>query len=187
MPLQRAALRDRRRDFGRSMRGFVRVGLLLGVFAAAPAYAADGSVIVIPGKAGVPVIINGYDASYAVVEGEFGLDRPGHMPATIVSGPLIIPRERYYRSYFPAFGRRPGYGRREIEPPPNRRLPPPAPSYRRSWGAESMALPAATEPFEQPQINVDAMVGQDRGQGDRRMRRPDRAHRDHRDPRVYRR
>jgi hypothetical protein len=169
------------------MRGYGFAIAVTACLTALPARAADGTVIVIPGKAGVPVIINGYDASYAVVEGEFGLDRPGHMPATIVSGPLIIPRERYYRSYFPAFGRRPGYGRREIEPPPNRRLPPPAPSYRRFWGVESMPLAATTEPSEQPQINVDAMIGNDPDQRVRRKRRPRRGYRDPHDHRVYRR
>ena len=46
--------------------------------AAAPARADSGPVIVIPSRPGVPVVINGLDASYAVVEGDWGLSRPGH-------------------------------------------------------------------------------------------------------------
>ena len=94
------------------------------------------------------------------------------MPATIVSGPLVVPDRRYYGRYFPAFGRQPGYGRREIEPPPNRKLPPPAPTYERFWGAESMPLPATIEtPAAAPQINVDLT---NRGRRARPSRRSDR-------------
>ena len=147
----------------------VRIGLVFALFGVLPARAADAPVIVIPGKAGVPVIINGYDASYTVVEGDWGLDRPGHVPATIVAGPLVSPQQRYYGSYFPAFGRRPGYGRREIEPPANRKLPPPAPTYERFWGAESAPLPATIEtPGEKAEINVEM---QPRQRHDRRRRR----------------
>ena len=46
--------------------------------ASAPARAeGEGPVIVIPSRPGVPVVINGRDASYAVVEGDWGLSRPG--------------------------------------------------------------------------------------------------------------
>ena len=115
------------------------------VVSAAAAHADHAPVYVVPGKPGVPVVINGYDASYTVVEGDWGLSRPGHMPPSIVSGPLVTPAPYYYGGYFPAFGRRPGYGRREIEPPPDRRLPRPAPSYYREWGTQSEALPATIE------------------------------------------
>lgn len=164
---------------------FVRIGLACTLLGAVSAHATDAPVIVIPGKAGVPVIINGYDASYTVVEGDTGLDRPGHMPATIVSGPLVLPRERYYGSYFPAFGRRPGYGRREIEPPPNRKRPPPAESFERFWGIESAPLPATIPDPNQPaEINADVNVypsdAHDRGGRDPRDRRR-RVQHDHRD------
>ncbi len=46
-------------------------------FATALARADSGPVIVIPSRPGVPVVINGRDASYAVVEGDWGLARPG--------------------------------------------------------------------------------------------------------------
>jgi hypothetical protein len=38
-------------------------------------------------------------------------------------------------------GLQPGYGRLEIEPPANRKLPQPAESYHQSWGASSAPLP----------------------------------------------
>ena len=49
--------------------------LLIGTTLAAlsPASANDGFSIVIPGRAGVPIIINGLDASWAVVESDWGL------------------------------------------------------------------------------------------------------------------
>jgi hypothetical protein len=161
------------------MLAIARIGVLVGLLAASSAHAGDAPVIVIPGKAGVPVIINGYDASYAVVEGDWGLDRPGQVPPTIVTGPLIIPAPGYSRSYFPALGRRPGYGRREIEPPPNRRLPPPAQSFERFWGAESEPIEAQT-----PDQQADVSPNQDDGNSnrdDRRARRNRDEHRNNRD------
>ena len=51
---------------------------LCAAFLAAPAHAQTGPVIAIPGKAGVPVIINGVIADGAVIWGDWGLARPGH-------------------------------------------------------------------------------------------------------------
>src|SRR6266480_617652 len=79
--------------------------------------AIDAPAMVIPGRAGVPVIINGGDASFCVVEGDWGLARPG-MPVTVVACPPQRPIPSYELPYFPALGRRPGYGRLEVEPPP---------------------------------------------------------------------
>ncbi|HBF55565.1 MAG TPA: hypothetical protein DDW72_16915, partial [Afipia sp.] len=53
------------------MRAILALAILIGT--AASAAADTGPLIVIPGRAGVPVMINGRDASYAVVEGEWGL------------------------------------------------------------------------------------------------------------------
>ena len=53
------------------MRTIIALTLLIGTSAAA--LADTGPLIVIPGRAGVPVMINGRDASYAIVEGEWGL------------------------------------------------------------------------------------------------------------------
>ena len=57
-----------------------RAILFLVVFTS-PAFAQREPVIVIPGRPDVPIYINGVDASWAVVEGEFGLDRPGKFEA----------------------------------------------------------------------------------------------------------
>src|SRR5262245_36227486 len=89
------------------------------------AQAGEAPSIVIPSRPGVPVIINGGDASYCVVEGDVGLERPG-MRVTVVACPPQHPIPSYEGSYFPAFGRRPGYGRLEVEPPPDRGRPKPA-------------------------------------------------------------
>jgi hypothetical protein len=131
-----------------------------------PAHAYDAPAIVIPGKAGVPVILYGTDVSYCVIEGDWGLARPGHVAPTIVSCPPVEPiPEDSGRYYYPAFGRQPGYGRREVIPPRNRRLPPPAPTYYREWGAQSDPVPASTDAPVNLPVNVDV---------DWRQRRPPR-------------
>jgi hypothetical protein len=134
------------------MRRIASVCLVLAAALANDAARADHApTFVVPGRPGVPVIINGYDASYAVVEGDWGLNRPGHVPPTVITGPLIAPAPTWH-GYYPATGRQPGYGRREIEPPPNRRLPPPAPSYYREWSTESQALPPTVIPANPPPV-----------------------------------
>jgi hypothetical protein len=153
------------------MRAFA-LALIGGVLAAPlPARAYDAPAIVIPGRIGVPVVINGGDASFCIVEGDWGLARPGHVPPTIVYCPPVDHvLENSGRFYYPAQGKRPGYGRFEVEPPPNRRLPPPAPSYYREWGAQSESQPATIDPPTNIDINVDAQVDWRR----RRPRRPPR-------------
>ncbi len=125
---------------------------LLLVIGASPALAQRAPVIVIPGRLDVPVVINGVDVSWAVIEGEFGLDRPGEMTPTVIywlPPPPIVP---YYRSiayepnYFPRSGKRPGYGRLERVPPADRPLPPPAPSFRQGWSSQSMSVPVTVYP-----------------------------------------
>jgi hypothetical protein len=55
--------------------------------------------------------------------------------------------------YYPSLGRMPGYGRLEIEPPANRRLPQPAESYHESWSAHSAPLPAQSNvPVDPPPV-----------------------------------
>jgi hypothetical protein len=138
----------------------------------APAAAAEaGTVFVVPGRPGVPVVINGWDASYSVVEGEFGLDRPGQVNPVIVGTPLAAPVPLTNGSYFPRFNRRPAHGRFEIEPPPNRRLPPPAEPFYRDWSSQSAPLPASLDP--PAPISIDAEVDGDR---DLRRRRHHRHH-----------
>src|SRR5271163_2012725 len=108
---------------------------------ATPAFAQRGPEIVIPGKPGVPVYINGIDASWGVVEGDFGLDRPGMVTPTVVWRPLVVSYPTNVPGYHPTTGQRPGYGRLEIIPPANRVLPPPAPTYYRSWSSGSASGP----------------------------------------------
>jgi hypothetical protein len=125
--------------------------------AALPAGAADGFDIVIPGRPGVPVIINGVDASYAVVDGDWGLAKGVHVQPTVYGG-RYVDGEPNVGHYYPSLGRKPGYGRLEIEPPANRILPPPAESFHQSWSAASTpprAQPAQPEvPFYPPPVIV---------------------------------
>lgn len=111
------------------------------------AAAGGGFEIVIPGKAGVPVIINGVDASYAVVEGDWGLMRGTHVEPTVYGGRYVDPVPNVGR-YYPSAGHMPGYGRLEVEPSANRKLPQETESYYRSWSAQSAPLP--------PQLDVPA-------------------------------
>jgi hypothetical protein len=109
----------------------------------------SGTVVVIPGRPDVPVIVNpyGFDASYAIVEGDFGLNKPAQANAHIVvGGPhlVVVPGPRRY--YFPHSEQMPGYGREEVQPPPGRRVTQPPQSYNRSWDAHSDPLPASTDP-----------------------------------------
>src|SRR3954454_7284490 len=107
---------------------------------ASAALASEGFDIVIPQRPGVPVVINGIDASYAVVEGQFGLGHGYQMQPTIYGGRPVEPEPRVGH-YYPTLGARPGYGRMEIEPPADRKLPKAAESYSRSWGAQSEMQP----------------------------------------------
>jgi hypothetical protein len=100
----------------------------------------------------VPVIINGVDASYAVVEGDWGLGKGTNVEPTVYGGRYIDPVPNVGH-YYPSAGRMPGYGRLEIEPPANRRLPQPAESYHQSWSAQSAPLPAQSNvPVNPPEI-----------------------------------
>jgi hypothetical protein len=117
-------------------------------FATAPARADNGPVIVIPSRPGVPVVINGRDASYAVVEGDWGLSRPGAGQITVIGGSPLVPNEVYRRrnSYLPKYGRAPERGRNEVEPAADRALPDPAESFSRSWSTSSDVTPANDTP-----------------------------------------
>jgi hypothetical protein len=106
----------------------------------------------LPAQSNVPVIINGIDASYTVVEGEWGLGQGNQVQPTIYGGRYIDPVPNVGH-YYPSAGRMPGYGRLEIEPSANRRLPQPAESYRQSWSAQSAPLPAQSSvPVDPPAI-----------------------------------
>ncbi len=114
-------------------------GCLLGI---APARADHQPALIVPGNPAVPVVINGYDASWGVAEGDWGLYRPGHVTPSIIYPQPIIVDHWYSRGYFPVTGKKPRSGRHEIIPPANRRLPPPAESFHRDWS--SPAAPPAT-------------------------------------------
>jgi len=132
----------------------MRVGVTLAILMAATstAFAGGGFDIVIPGRVGVPVIINGVDASYAVIEGEWGLGRNHQVQPTIYGGRYIDPVPRVGH-YYPSAGHLPGYGRLEVEPPSGRKLPQPAESYHQSWSAQSAPLPAQSNvPVDPPAI-----------------------------------
>ena len=160
--------------------------LVLGgvILANASALAADcGPVIVLPGRHGLPVIIDGVDVTGAVVEGDWGLYKPHMVNPTVITGPARLDRGGYYRrgydrggyiqgGYFPAFGHEPGYGRHEIEPPADRKLPPPAQSFHRSWSTHSDPLPADLEPSIQPPMIVAPQIYPGGRRGDDGPRRP---------------
>lgn len=122
---------------------------------AAPALADSGGfVVVIPGRPGVPIIINGRDASYAVVESDWGLARGVHVQPTIYGGrPVVLPPVGHY---YPGSAQLPGYGRLEVEPPPNRPLPKPAESFHQSWEVQSNPPAPAPPPvpMDPPQVII---------------------------------
>ena len=139
----------------------MRAGLTLAIFIGTTSAAlADSSpVLVIPGRADVPIIINGIDASYAVVEGDWGLGKGVHVTPTVYGGRAVDPAPQVGH-YYPSLGHRPGYGRLEIEPPANRRLPQPAESYHQSWSSQSTPQPVQPEiPFYPPPIIVAPRSG----------------------------
>ncbi|MGJ4936440.1 hypothetical protein [Bradyrhizobium sp. HKCCYLRH3083] len=127
------------------------------------ALASEGFEIVIPQRPGVPVVIDGIDASYAVVEGQSSLGKGQYMQPTIYGG-RTVPPEPYVGHYYPTLGARPGYGRMEIEPPADRKLPKPAESYSRSWGAQSqMQPPEPAVPMYPPAVILAPPDGDPRG------------------------
>jgi len=132
--------------------------------AAAPARAGDeGPVIVIPSRPGIPVMINGRDASYAVVEGDWGLARPGAVAVTVIGGWQLSPNEVYTRrnAYHPKYGRAPQRGRMEVEPPPDRALPDPPESFSRSWSTSSDLQPVNDAPWQAPRAQSIKRPGSD--------------------------
>jgi hypothetical protein len=134
------------------MRARIALAILIGT--TSMAFAGEGFDIVIPGRAGVPVIINGIDASYAVVEGDWGLAKGIHVQPTVYGG-RYLDNEPRVGHYYPSAGQQPGYGRLEIEPPVNRTLPQPAESFHQSWSAQSASPQAQPEvPLYPPPVIV---------------------------------
>jgi hypothetical protein len=134
------------------MRVATTLAMLIGT--ASAAVASEGFDIVVPVRPGVPIIINGMDVSYGVMEGTFGLGHGYHMEPTIYGGRYVSP-EPEVGHYYPSLGVKPGYGRLEIEPPANRKLPKPAESYHESWSAHSMMQPPQPPvPMDPPAVIV---------------------------------
>jgi hypothetical protein len=155
------------------MRIQVRVVILSGLSGwlfCGEAAGADGTWVAIPGRPDVPVIVNpyGFDSSGAVIEFDFGLDRPAIVNPHAVTGPLVPPRWGPRRYYFPHSDRQPGYGRYEVIPPPNAPKPVPAQSYQRSWGTSSDPLPADNQPPAPPMVIQPFVGGGWGGPGPRR-------------------
>lgn len=134
------------------MRFATAMAILIG--SASASSASEGFDLVVPMRPGVPIVVNGVDVSYAVVEGGFGLGR-GYQNQPTVYGGHYVDGEPNVGHYYPSLGIKPGYGRVEIEPPANRKLPQPAESYHESWSARSMMQPPQPEvPMAPPAVIV---------------------------------
>jgi hypothetical protein len=144
-------------------------GLCAAFALAEPACAQTGPVIVIPGKPGVPVIMNGLIVDGAVVYGDWGLAKPNNAGLIIVD-PLGYAPPETSPGYFPATGHLPRVGRQEVEPPARSR-PRVNTNYYRDWSIGSEFGKPVTEypPFDPPQV-IEAP------RGDRNMRRDVRPH-----------
>lgn len=139
------------------MRILLALAMVIGTASAALADTAP--VLVIPGRPGVPIIINGVDASYAVIEADWGLAKGEHFTPVIYGGRYLDSTPNVGH-YYPSAGYQPGYGRLEIEPPANRRLPQPAEGYHESWSAQSAPQPVQPEvPMYPPQVIVAPPAG----------------------------
>jgi hypothetical protein len=140
-----------------------RLALLSVTFASllgpAAARADHEPVIVIPTRPGVPIMIHGRDASYAVVEGDWGLARSIHVQPVVTYGWWDTYGKPPSAHYFPRTGHMPGYGRLEIMR--HRPLPPPAESYHRDWSTQSPSSGPVTEypPFDPPPVIVAPRAG----------------------------
>ncbi len=138
------------------MRGLLALTVLIST--PLSAWADSGPVIVVPSRPDVPITINGRNAAYAVVEGDWGLAKGIHVE------PAIYPRPGYdyvaqpVGRYFPIAGHATGYGRREVDTPP-RQLPR-SESFNRAWSAESNPVaPADIVPANPPPVIVAPQIG----------------------------
>jgi hypothetical protein len=127
--------------------------------ALSPVWANDGFSVVIPSRAGVPIVINGVDASWAVVESDWGLAKNVHVQPTVYGG-RTVDLGPAVGHYYPSAGHMPGYGRLEIQPPATRRLSPRAESFHRSWSVQSAQQPAQSDvPANPPAVIVAPDIG----------------------------
>src|SRR4051812_41697402 len=126
--------------------------LLILIGTTLPAAANDGFSIVIPGRPGVPVIINGLDASWAVVESDWGLGKNVHIQPTVYGGRVVdlTPQAGHY---YPSAGHRPGYGRLWIQPPANRRPAQAGETFHKSGSIQAAPQgPEGGVPFHPPAV-----------------------------------
>lgn len=149
-------------------------GFLLAGGACALAGADTEPVIVVPGRPGVAIMIDGQDVRGAVIEGEWGLAR-GHTGITIIRPwpgnlwPRVFGTSRWLSPagrYYPVTGKPPPIGRLEVVPPADRALPPRAQSFERIWGVKSAPLPATIEPtypYEMPPGGISPRRDRDSG------------------------
>lgn len=132
----------------------MRAGLIITAVCAAafvaPARAQTGPVIAIPGKFGVPVIMNGVIVDGAVIWGDWGLARPTH--GVVVDGLVeFAPPPGETRAYYPKSGRAPRVGRQEVQPTSRR---PTNTSFQRDWSTQSDFSRPVTEypPYDPPPV-----------------------------------
>jgi len=154
--------------------GTGRIGFLVGCWLVAGVAAASasetGPVIVLPGKRGVPVYLYGRDISYAVVEGDWGLDRPSN------TDPHVIYPVRVYRPYFPSL-----YGERFVHAAARRHVRVRRRALHcicraaRAPVAVSSRTPAQTRYF--PSTGVKPRYGRDERDGPSRPVQPAQAYR----------
>lgn len=148
----------------------MRLGLALAIFLGMTSAAfAEGFEIVVPNRPGVPIVVNGVEVNYSVLEGNFGLGKGVNNQPTIYGG-RPVPPEPEVGHYYPTLGLKPAYGRLEIEPPANRKLPQPAESYHQSWGAQSAPNPA--DPSDDPAGSAVLSAARDPGAARRRRSSP---------------
>jgi hypothetical protein len=132
------------------MRAVLMIAAACAATLAAPACAQTGPVIAIPGKVGVPVIMNGVIVDGAVIWGDWGLARPTH--GVVVDGLVEFtepPQDS--RAYYPKTGRTPRVGRQEIQPKQHR---PTQTNFRRDWSTQSDFSRPVTEypPYDPPPV-----------------------------------
>jgi len=133
------------------MRTALALAILVTTGVSAFADGDTGPVIVFPMRHGVPVVINGEDVAYTVLEGDWGLGKGVHIQPTVYPGHWPVAYKAEPGHYYPRTGKMPGYGRLEIHTP-SRNLPA-AETYFRSWSAESQPTPPdAAVPFDPPPI-----------------------------------
>ena len=134
--------------------GLSTLAALCAAFAlASSAHAQTGPVVVIPGKPGVPVIMNGLVVDGAVVYGDWGLAKPNNS-GLIIDGAVSYAVPLPSPGYFPSTGKLPKFGREEAEPAkPQQRTDT---NFYRDWSISSEFRKPVTEypPFDPPSVII---------------------------------